>query len=236
MTSTTSSFSRQFRIYRKRQLRFDLVSALVVFFVAIPLCLGIALASGAPLLSGILSGIIGGIVVGTLSNSQVSVSGPAAGLAAVVIAAITQLGDFNTFLFALTLAGVFQILTGSLRAGFFAEYVPSNVIQGLLSAVGILLILKQLPLAFTLTSSLSELKMHLLDATEGFSLKPLRDVSYHINSGAMVISAFSFFILIYFEKTKFKWLKAMPSTIIVVVFGIVLNEFFCAHSFIPCTK
>src|SRR3990167_9052646 len=169
-----------FKIYQ--ELKSDIPASLVVFFVAIPLCLGIALASGAPLLSGILSGIIGGIVVGLLSGSQVSVSGPAAGLAAVVITTIAQLGDFNTFLLALFLAGLLQIITGTLRAGFFAEYIPSNVIQGLLSAVGILLIFKQLPLAFTLTSSLSELKMHLLDATEGVSFKPLRDVSYHINS------------------------------------------------------
>ncbi len=201
MTSNFTAFFRHFRVYRKRHLKFDLVSALVVFFVAIPLCLGIALASGAPLLSGVLSGIVGGIIVGTLSSSQVSVSGPAAGLAAVVITAITQLGDFNTFLLALCFAGILQAITGSLRAGFFAEYVPSNVIQGLLSAVGILLIFKQLPLAFTLTSSLSELKMHLLDATEGVSFKPLRDVSYHINSGAMIISSISLALLIYFEKT-----------------------------------
>ncbi|MDF1647100.1 MAG: SulP family inorganic anion transporter [Legionellaceae bacterium] len=233
MNNTLTMFSRHFRIYRKRQLKFDLIAALVVFFVAIPLCLGIALASGAPLLSGILSGIIGGIIVGALSSSQVSVSGPAAGLAAVVITAIAQLGDFNTFLLALFLAGILQIITGTLRAGFFAEYVPSNVIQGLLSAVGILLIFKQLPLAFTLTSSLSELKMHLLDATEGFSFKPLRDVSYHINSGAMIISTLSLIMLVYFERTKLKWVKAVPGTIIVVAFGIMLNELFILmHSYL----
>ncbi len=233
MSSTFPMLLRQFRIYRKRQLRFDLVSALVVFFVAIPLCLGIALASGAPLLSGILSGIIGGIVVGSLSGSHVSVSGPAAGLAAVVITAISQLGDFHIFLLALFLAGILQLVTGALRAGFFAEYVPSNVIQGLLSAVGILLIFKQLPLAFTLTSSLSELKMHLLDATEGFSLKPLRDVSYHINSGAMIISSISLAILVFFEKTTNKWLRPIPGTIIVVLFGIAINEvFIVTHSYL----
>lgn len=233
MTNSLATLQRQFRIYRKRHLRFDLVSALVVFFVAIPLCLGIALASGAPLLSGVLSGIVGGIVVGCLSSSSVSVSGPAAGLAAVVITAITQLGDFHVFLLALFFAGFLQIITGAFKAGFFAEYVPANVIQGLLSAVGILLILKQLPLAFTLTSSLSELKMHLLDAAEGFSLRPLRDVSYHINSGAMIISICSLLLLIYFEKTTVKWLKPIPGTIIVVLFGIALNEFFVlTHSYL----
>ena len=142
MTNYLETFSRQLRVYRKRNLKFDFISAVVVFLVAIPLCLGIALASGAPLLSGILSGIIGGIVVGSLSASQVSVSGPAAGMAAVVITAIAQLGDFNTFLLALFFAGLLQVMVGVLRAGFFAEYVPSNIIQGLLSAIGLLLIFK----------------------------------------------------------------------------------------------
>lgn len=110
--------SRLFRVYGKRYFKFDFVAAIVVFLVAIPLCLGIALASGAPLFSGILSGIIGGIIVGSLSGSHVSVSGPAAGMAAVVVTAISQLGDFNCFLLALAIAGVLQILIGAFRAGF----------------------------------------------------------------------------------------------------------------------
>jgi carbonic anhydrase len=233
MMNNLNTFSRQFRIYRKRHLKFDVISAVVVFLVAIPLCLGIALASGAPLLSGIISGIIGGIVVGSLSASQVSVSGPAAGMAAVVITAIGQLGDFNVFLLALFIAGLLQIMTGALRAGFFAEYVPSNVIQGLLSAIGILLIFKQLPLAFTLSSDMSELKSHLLDATEGFHIKPLLDLSYHINSGAMILSILSLGILIFFDKTRITWLKAIPGAIVVVIFGIVANEFFVlTHSYL----
>jgi carbonic anhydrase len=237
MTESFATFARHVRVYRKRALRFDLISALVVFLVAIPLCLGIALASGAPLLSGILSGIIGGIVVGTLSASHVSVSGPAAGMAAVVITAILQLGDFNTFLLALTLAGLLQIMTGALRAGFFAEYVPSNVIQGLLSAVGLLLIFKQLPLAFTHSSTLAELKMHLLDSTESVSLKPLRDVSYHINTGAMLISIVSLAMLIYLDKTRLKWLKSVPSAIVVVMFGVLINEVFVlTHSYLAQTN
>ena len=221
---------RKFNIYRRRSFKFDLIAALVVFLVAIPLCLGIALASGAPLFSGIISGIIGGLVVGSISGSQVSVSGPAAGMVAVIFAAITQLGDFNTFLLALVLAGILQIIIGSLRAGFIAEYVPSNVIQGLLCAIGILLIIKQLPLAFTLSSNLSELKMHLLESTEGLSLKPIYDLSYHINSGAMIISLISFSLLIFLEKTKRPLLKAVPATVVVVVLGALLNEFFTLTS------
>lgn len=226
MTETLIFNYRKLRIYKNRHLKFDIVAGLVVFLVAIPLCLGTALASGAPLFSGILSGIIGGIIVGILSGSPVSVSGPAAGMAAVVLAAISQLGDFNTFLLALALSGVLQIIVGSLRAGFIADYVPSNVVQGLLCAIGILLIFKQLPLAFTLSSSLAELKMHLLDMDEGFSLQPLMDLSNHINSGAMIISIMSIAVLVYFDKTSFKWLKIIPGPIVVVVLGILLNELF----------
>lgn len=226
MTAALKTNFRKLRVYKKRNLKFDFIAAIVVFLVAIPLCLGIALASGAPLFSGILSGIIGGVIVGSLSGSHVSVSGPAAGMAAVVLAAIVQLGDFNTFLLALTFAGVLQVLVGALRAGFIADYIPSNVIQGLLCAIGILLIFKQLPLAFTLSADFSELKTNLLEMTEGFSLTPLYDLSFHINSGAMLISIISLSILIYFDKTHKKWLKTIPSPIVVVIAGIVLNELF----------
>ncbi|WP_298627724.1 SulP family inorganic anion transporter [uncultured Legionella sp.] len=217
---------RTFRVYTKRYLKFDFVAAIVVFLVAIPLCLGIALASGAPLFSGILSGIIGGVVVGSISGSHVSVSGPAAGMAAVVVTAIAQIGDFNSFLLALTLAGVFQIIIGTLKAGFVADYVPTNVVQGLLCAVGILLIIKQLPLAFTLSSDFDELKAHLLEATDVITLSPLLAISNHINTGAMLITSISIFILIYFEYTKVKLLKEIPAPILVVITGVFLNEVF----------
>lgn len=223
MTDVIINNFRKLRIYQQRNFKFDFISAIVVFLVAIPLCLGIALASGAPLFSGILSGIIGGIVVGTFSGSAVSVSGPAAGMAAVVLTAIGQLGGFDTFLLALAISGILQIVVGSLRAGFIADYVPSNVVQGLLCAIGILLIFKQLPLAFTLSANMNELKMHLLDMTEGFSL---HDLSFHINSGAVILSLISFAILVYFDKTRIKWLKVVPGPIVVVIAGIILNEIF----------
>ena len=217
---------RLFKVYSKRYLKFDLVAAIVVFLVAIPLCLGIALASGAPLFSGILSGIVGGIVVGALSGSHVSVSGPAAGMAAVVVAAILQLGDFHTFLFALTLAGILQILIGSFKAGFVADYVPTNVVQGLLCAIGILLIIKQLPLAFTLSADFNELKTHLLETTESLSISPILALSHHLNSGAMLITFASLALLIYFDKTKNKILREIPAPILVVIIGILFNELF----------
>lgn len=217
---------RKFRVYTKRYFKFDLVASIVVFLVAVPLCLGIALASGAPLFSGILSGIIGGIVVGSLSASNVSVSGPAAGMAAVVVTSVAQIGDFNSFLLALVLAGLLQIIIGSFKAGFVADYVPSNVVQGLLCAIGILLIAKQLPLAFTLSSDFNELKTHLLETTEGFTLSPILAISKHVNSGAMLITFISLALLIYFEKTTNKLLKEIPAPIIVVIMGVILNEIF----------
>ena len=123
----------------------DLVSGLVVFLVALPLCLGVAVASGAEPFSGILAGIVGGLVVGALSNSQTSVSGPAAGLTAVVAAQITALGSFEAFLAAVVIAGVIQLALGLARGGFLAAYFPSSVIKGLLAAIGVILILKQIP-------------------------------------------------------------------------------------------
>lgn len=226
MTELISYNLRKLRVYKARNFKFDLISAIVVFLVAIPLCLGVALASGAPLFSGILSGIIGGIVVGSLSGSSVSVSGPAAGMAGVVLAAISQLDSFQAFLLALTLAGILQIMMGSLRAGFVADYIPTNVIQGLLCAIGILLIVKQLPLAFTLSESMMELKDHLLDVTNSLSLSPLLNISMHINTGAMFISLSCFAVLIYFDKTNNQWLKPVPGPIVAVCTGIFLNEIF----------
>ncbi|QMT59566.1 bifunctional SulP family inorganic anion transporter/carbonic anhydrase [Legionella sp. PC997] len=226
MFTNSTVDSRIFRIYAKRYFKFDFVAAIVVFLVAIPLCLGIALASGAPLFSGILSGVIGGVVVGCISGSHVSVSGPAAGMAAVVVAALTQLGDFNTFLIALFLAGILQVVIGSLRAGFVADYVPSNVVQGLLCAIGILLIIKQLPLAFTLSADFNELKMHLLETAEEIKLSPILGLYQHINTGAMLITVLSLSTLIYFDLTKNKILKEIPAPILVVILGVLLNEFF----------
>lgn len=126
-------------------LKSDLLAGIVVFLVALPLCLGIALASGAPLFSGIISGVVGGIVVGYLSNSPISVSGPAAGLAAIVLTAIGTLGSYQAFLLAVILAGLMQLAMGFARAGVFSSYLPSNVIEGMLAGIGVIIFLKQLP-------------------------------------------------------------------------------------------
>ena len=129
-------------------LKSDFASGLVVFLVALPLCLGIALASGAPLFSGIISGVIGGIIVGYLSQSHISVSGPAAGLTAIVLTAITDLGSFNTFLLAVFIAGLIQLALGFIKAGTISNFFPTNVIEGMLAGIGVIIILKQIPHAF----------------------------------------------------------------------------------------
>jgi len=130
-----------------KSIKNDLPASIVVFFVALPLCLGIALASGAPLFSGLIAGIIGGIVVGSLSGSQIGVSGPAAGLAAIVLVAINALG-YEAFLVAVVLGGIIQLIFGALKAGIIAYYFPSSVIKGMLTGIGIIIILKQIPYFF----------------------------------------------------------------------------------------
>jgi len=128
-----------------KTIKNDLPASIVVFFVALPLCLGIALASGAPLFSGLIAGIVGGIVVGSLSGSKIGVSGPAAGLAAIVLAAIATLGSYENFLLAVVLGGIIQLLFGILKAGIIGYYFPSSVIKGMLTGIGIIIILKQIP-------------------------------------------------------------------------------------------
>lgn len=212
--------------YKPSDFKFDLTASIVVFLVAIPLCLGIALASGAPLLSGIISGIIGGIIVGALSGSPVSVSGPAAGMAAVVLAAITELGGFNYFLLALVFAGFLQIIIGCLRAGFLADYIPSNVIQGLLCAIGILIIVKQLPFVLTYTSENQKLLDLLKDISGHLDIQSLGDIFYHFNMGAIYIGIVSILLLTYFDKTKNQTAKQIPGPIVVVIIGTMMNELY----------
>ncbi|HMG92753.1 MAG TPA: SulP family inorganic anion transporter, partial [Chryseolinea sp.] len=130
---------------KAKNLAQDLPASVVVFLVALPLCLGVALASGAPLFSGIIAGIAGGLVVGVMSGSQLSVSGPAAGLTTIVLASITKMGSFEAFLVTVVIAGAIQFILGVLKAGSIGNYFPSSVIKGMLSAIGIILILKQIP-------------------------------------------------------------------------------------------
>lgn len=126
-------------------LRHDFSAGLVVFLISLPLCIGIGFASGAPIVSGLISGIVGGIVISLISKSPLSVSGPAAGLTVIVFDSIKTLGNFNDFLLALCLAGIFQIILGFLKAGILSNFFPSAVVKGMLAAIGVVLILKQIP-------------------------------------------------------------------------------------------
>ena len=206
-------------------LKKDLPAGLVVFLVALPLCLGVALASGAPIISGIISGVIGGIVVGLISRSHISVSGPAAGLTAVVFSAIHQLGNFETFLMAVVIAGVLQIIGAYLRAGIIANYIPSNVINGLISSIGIILILKQIPHAFGY-DAVAEEDFSFIQKDHQNTFSELFNILNYFSYGAILISILSLLILIYWKKIPVKWLQAMPSSLVVVIFGILINQVF----------
>ena len=171
----------------------DLPASIVVFFVALPLCLGIALASGAPLFSGVIAGIIGGIVVGLLSGSQIGVSGPAAGLAAIVLTAISALGGFENFLLAVVLAGIIQIVLGFLKAGIIGYYFPSSVIKGMLTGIGIIIILKQIPHFFGYNMiPEGNFAFMQVDGENTFS-EIFKTFKYHLFSFRTVIKGFDIF-------------------------------------------
>jgi carbonic anhydrase/SulP family sulfate permease len=197
----------------------DLSAGLVVFLVALPLCLGVALASNAPLFSGVVSGIVGGILVGAISKSQTSVSGPAAGLTAVVAAQIAALGSFEAFLLAVLMAGVLQIVLGVIRMGAIADFVPSSVIKGLLAAIGLILILKQIPhLVGHDANPLGMMSFEELDHENTFS--ELVHFFRFIHPGAAVIGVVSILILLAWDKVR--WLKQslVPAPLIVVLTGV----------------
>lgn len=207
------------------KIKNDLPASIVVFLVALPLCLGVALASGAPLLSGVIAGIIGGLVVGFLSQSHASVSGPAAGLAAVVLSAITQLGSFETFLLAVVIAGVIQLMAGFAKGGFIANYIPSNVIKGLLAAIGIILILKQIPHAVGFDRDAEDdFTFFQKDGENTFS--ELLNIFNYFSWGALIISAISILILISWDRIPLKKIKFFPASLFVVVLGVALNAVF----------
>ena len=207
-------------------LKSDFSSGLVVFLVALPLCLGIALASGAPLFSGIISGVVGGIVVGYLSQSHLSVSGPAAGLTAIVLTAITDLGSFDTFLLAVLIAGFIQLALGFIKAGTISNYFPNNVIEGMLAGIGVIIILKQIPHAFGYDPDFEgDESFFQLDGQNTFS--ELFHVLNHVQLGSILITLISLAILIVWSKIDFlKKIKLVPPALVAVIVSIVLNEFF----------
>lgn len=209
-------------------LKTDLLSGMVVFLVALPLCLGIAVASGAPPFAGIITGILGGLVVGMLSSSNVSVSGPAAGLIAIVVVAITDLG-FETFLLALVLAGAFQLLLGFAKAGTISSYFPSGVIEGMLTAIGIIIIKKELPhaIGYDTEHEGDFFSYQLLDTADKGGFNEIIHSFNYAHTGAIIVTVVSLIILIAFNKIPFlKKIKALPGALVVVVAGIIINELF----------
>lgn len=209
-----------------KHIKSDFPSGLVVFLVALPLCLGIAMASGAPLFSGIISGIIGGIVVGILSNSHVSVSGPAAGLTAIVLTAISTLGSFELFLTAVVIAGIIQLVLGILKAGSISNYFPNNVIEGMLAGIGIIIFLKQIPHAFGYDRD-TEGDEAFIEKSGSNTFTTLLESFDHIHWGATLITAVSLTILLVWDKVPaLKKIKLLPGALVAVVSGIILNEIF----------
>lgn len=199
--------------------RQDLPASIVVFFVALPLCLGIALASGAPLFSGIISGIIGGIVVGFFSKSSLGVSGPAAGLSVVVLGYIATLGgSWEAFLLAVVLTGVIQLIAGLLRMGTIAYYFPSSVVKGMLSGIGLIIVIKQLPHVFGYNSG---------DLNLGIFSEGISGILGIITFNTMIIAAIAMIILLVWDEVlvkKSKFLKTIPGPLVAVVSGIILSN------------
>lgn len=207
-------------------LQKDITASVVVFLVALPLCLGIALASGAPLFSGLLAGIIGGVIVGSISGSHTSVSGPAAGLTAIVSAQIAKLGSFEAFLLAVFIAGLLQVGLGIARAGTLSAFFPSSVIKGLLAAIGVILILKQIPHVLGHdTDPEGEMSFSQPDSENTFSeLWTVMLGDIHV--GAAVIGIFSVIVLMTWDRTK--WLKnsLVPGPLVIVLLGVLMQVLF----------
>lgn len=205
----------------------DLLSGLVVFLVALPLCLGIALASGAPLFSGIITGVIGGIIVGMLSGSNLSVSGPAAGLTAIVLAGITSAGSYDTFLTAVVIAGFLQLVLGLIKAGSISNYFPSNVIEGMLTGIGIIIILKQIPHAVGFDKDSEGDFAFIEPSTGNNTLTAIIDSLNSVHYGAIIIAVICIGILIAFNKVpRLKKMKLLPGGLVAVIAGVLINEVF----------
>lgn len=229
MQNESSVFSKGglMKYVLKKNLKRDLPASIVVFLVALPLCLGIALASNAPLFAGIVTGVVGGILVASVSGSQLSVSGPAAGLTVIVLGAISHLGNYQTFLLAVMLAGLIQVVLGLLRAGMIGNYFPSSVIEGMLAAIGLILILKQLPHA--LGVDMGFLDESVFEENSGDIWAIVNIALKQFNVGAIVISVLAISVLIFWP--KFKRLSIVPAPLVVVVLGVLLSLLFQQTNF-----
>ncbi len=208
----------------------DIPASVVVFLVALPLCLGIALGSGAPLFSGIIAGMVGGIVIGLLSGSSLSISGPAAGLTAIVAVAIGKMPAYEAFLLSVVIAGVIQVILGFLRAGVIGDYIPNCVIRGMLAAIGIILILKQFPHLIGYDKDYAGDETFIqIDRNNTFS--ELINSVNNIAPVALLIGILSVLILVVWDRPglkKKKFFKNLPGPLVVVLAGILINSFFTA--------
>ena len=206
----------------------DLPASLVVFFVSIPLCLGVSLASGAPLLSGLVAGVLGGVVCGILSKSPLAVTGPAAGLAAVALFSIERLGSFSTFLLAVVVAGIIQIVLGLLKAGSIGRYFPVSVVKGMLAGIGLILIVTQIPHALG-----DDVYLQGAEGDEG-NLREIIKAITDIHLGAVLVTFVSMIALIVCGQ-KFwqggKWTRLIPGPLVAVLLSVLLNELFIAGGY-----
>ena len=210
-----------------KNIKNDLPASIVVFFVALPLCLGIALASGAPLFSGVIAGIIGGVVVGGLSGSKLGVSGPAAGLAAIVLTAIGTLGGYENFLVAVVLAGIIQLIFGVLKAGVIGYYFPSSVIKGMLTGIGIIIILKQIPHFFGYDAE-PEGAESFIEASGENTFSSIFNIFDHLILGSLVIGIIGLLVILFWDTVlskKAKFFTVIQGPLIAVVLGIVYHLF-----------
>ncbi|WAK00393.1 SulP family inorganic anion transporter [Methylobacter sp. YRD-M1] len=208
-----------------KEIKSDLPASIVVFFVAVPLCLGIALASGAPLFSGIIAGMVGGIVVGIASGSALGVSGPAAGLAVIVMSATAALGSWSAFLLTVVLAGVIQLIMGFARAGFIAYFFPSSVIKGMLTGIGLLIILKQIPHALGYDKD-AEGDLSYFQTDGETTLSAIARAFDFMTPGAVLIAVLSIAILILWDTVlvhKHRLFQLIQGPIVVVILGITMN-------------
>ena len=211
-----------------KYLKSDFPASIVVFFVALPLCLGIALASGAPLLSGLIAGVIGGIVVGALSGSNLGVSGPAAGLAAIVAASITELGSFEVFLVAVVLSGIIQILFGILRLGVIGYFFPNSVILGMLSGIGIIIILKQIPHLFGYDSEPMGAD-EFVEATGENTFSAISHIFSNVSPGSVIIGFLGLALIVFWDSIlakKGKIFRVLQGAIVAVLLGTIIKLIF----------
>ncbi len=214
--------------YYGANFRGDVSASLVVFLVALPLCLGIALASGAPLFSGLIAGLVGGLLVSFLSGSQLCVSGPAAGLTVIVFSAIEKLGSFQGLLVAVILAGILQLILGYLRAGIIGAFFPSAVIEGMLAAIGLILIIKQIPHATGYHTSFVGDESYMQESAQSSIQELIESISHNISHGSIVISGVALLILIVWNLSWFKqhaFFKHIPAALLAVVWGIAYNQY-----------